>query len=265
MGMKTLGKYLSLWWKLTENSFLVSLTNRFNASLFLLGKILRFVFFAGFLLALFARTQFLSHYSVLQMMFVFLTFNFIDTVTQLFFREVYRFRPMVVSGDFDLVLVKPINPLFRALAGGADPLDLFMLIPYIGSLCYVAIRLGNLNVVHISLYLLLLMNGFFIATGFHILVLALAIITTEIDHTIMIYRDLTSMGRLPVDIYQEPLRSIITFIIPIGVMVTFPVKAFLGLLSPMSALLSLGLGIVFLLLCLRVWKYSLRQYTSASS
>jgi len=41
---------------------------------------------------------------------------------QLLFRDVYRFRPKVVSGDFDLILVKPINPLFRVLLGGADPL-----------------------------------------------------------------------------------------------------------------------------------------------
>ena len=172
---------------------------------------------------------------------------------------------MVVSGDFDLVLVKPMNPLFRALAGGADPLDLFMLVPYVGSLIYVAMRLGSLSFLNLSLYVLLLMNGFLIATGFHILVLALAIMTTEIDHTIMIYRDLTSMGRVPVDIYREPLRGIITFIIPVGVMMTFPVKAFFGLLSPFVVVLSLGLGIFFLLLCLRIWRYSLRQYASASS
>ena len=263
--MKVLKKYFFLWWKLTENSFLVSLTNRFNAALFFIGKILRFIFFIVFLFALFTKTSVIANYSLMQALFFFLTFNLIDTTTQLFFREVYRFRPMVVSGDFDLVLVKPMNPLFRALAGGADPLDLFMLVPYIGSLIYVAMRLGSLSFLNLSLYVLLLMNGFLIATGFHILVLALAIMTTEIDHTIMIYRDLTSMGRVPVDIYREPLRGIITFIIPVGVMMTFPVKAFFGLLSPFVVVLSLGLGIFFLLLCLRIWRYSLRQYASASS
>ncbi|MBI2404670.1 ABC-2 family transporter protein [Candidatus Gottesmanbacteria bacterium] len=256
--MTTLGKYLLLWWKLTENSFLVSLTNRFNAILFFIGKILRFGFFIVFLLALFTRTEFLAHYSVAQVVFFFLTFNFIDTVA-------YRFRPMVVSGDFDLVLVKPINPLFRALAGGADPLDLFMLIPYIGALIYVATRLGTVSFLSLSLYVLLLINGFLIATGFHILVLALAIMTTEIDHTIMIYRDVTSMGRVPVDIYREPLRSMLTFVIPVGVMMTFPAKAFLGFLSPVAIVVALILGMLFLLLCLRIWRYSLSLYASASS
>jgi len=250
--------------KLTANSFMTVLSSRFGAFLFLIGKTLRFVFFLIFLLTLFTQTQFLASYSQAQMLFFFLTFNFIDTVTQLLFREVYRFRPMVVSGDFDLVLIKPISPLFRALVGGADPLDLFMLIPYVGSLAYVAAGLG-VSVEGLALYLILLLNAFAIATGFHIFVLSLAILTTEIDHTVMIYRDLTSMGRVPVDIYREPLRSIITFAVPVGVMMTFPAKALLGLLSPGFVVLGCAMGIGFFLTSLLMWRYSLSRYASASS
>lgn len=263
--MKLLQKYFHLWSKLTFNSFQISFTSRFNTSIFLIGKLLRFVLFGVFLIALFTNTTFLANYTVMQMLFFYLSFNLLDTVTQLFYREVYRFRPMVVSGDFDLVLVKPINPLFRALAGGADPLDLLTLIPYIGALVYVGYRLSGFNILNIGLYLGLLLNGFLIATGFHILVLALAIVTTEIDHAIMIYRDLTSMGRVPVDIYQEPLRSVITFAIPVGIMMTFPARAFMGLLNPWLITLSLAIGIVFFAIALRIWRYALTRYASASS
>ena len=257
-------KYVHLWIKLTMNSFMTALTSRFGAVLFLIGKMLRFVFFLIFLLTLFTQTRFLASYSQTQMLFFFLTFNFVDMVTQLLFREVYRFRPMVVSGDFDLVLVKPISPLFRVLVGGADPLDLLMLIPYVVALVYVGNHLGT-TVPGVALYLLLLINSFAIATGFHIFVLSLAILTTEIDHTIMIYRDLTSMGRVPVDMYREPLRSIITFALPVGVMMTFPAKAILGLLSPWVVVASCGIGITFFWLALRMWRLSLSRYASASS
>lgn len=263
--MKSVVKYLHLWLLLTANSFMVSFTSKFNAFLFLTGKFFRFLFFAVFLLAIFGKTRILGSYTVSQMIFFFLSFNLMDTITQLFYREVYRFRPMVVSGDFDLVLVKPINPLFRALAGGADPLDLLMLIPYIGALGYVGSQIQGWTPWSLALYLLLLINGFFIATGFHIFVLALAVITTEIDHAVMIYRDLTSMGRVPVDIYQEPLRSILTFIIPVGIMMTFPAKAFLGILSPSFVVISLGIGLIFFFIATRAWQYALSQYSSASS
>lgn len=263
--MKTFIKYFYLWKKLTINSFLSVLTSRFSALLFFIGKLLRFAFFAVFIFALFSKTQLIATYTLTQALFFFLTFNLIDTTTQLFFREVYRFRQLVVTGDFDLVLIKPMNALFRALAGGADPLDLFMLIPYIGSLIYVGGLLKNATLVNVGLYIVLVCNALFIAASFHILVLALAILTTEIDHAIMIYRDLTMMGRVPVDIYREPLRSIITFVIPVGIMMTFPVKVFLGLLSPVWVLLSFGLGIIFFVVCLRTWRFALSKYASASS
>jgi len=263
--MQSLKKYFMLWQKLTVNSFLISLTSRFNASIFLLGKIMRFGFFIVFLLAIFTNTRFLANYSVLQTIFFFLSFNLVDNVTQLFFREAYRFRPLIVTGQFDLILVKPMNPLFRALAGGADPLDLIMLIPFIGALVFVGSKIGNVTMISLLSYTVLLINGFLIATAFHILVLALAILTTEIDHTVMIYRDLTSMGRVPIDIYQEPLRSILTFVIPVGMMMTFPAKAFLGLMSLPFIIISLAFGTIFFLICLRFWRYALSQYTSASS
>lgn len=264
MTVRGIEKYIHLWTKLTANSFMSVLSSRFGAALFLIGKTLRFVFFLVFLLTLFTQTEFLASYTALQMLFFFLTFTFIDTVTQLFFREVYRFRPMVVSGDFDLVLIKPVSPLFRVLMGGADPLDLLMLIPYAGSLIYVAVQLG-VTVPGVVLYFLLIANAFAIAAGFHIVVLSLAILTTEIDHTVMIYRDVTSMGRVPVDIYREPLNSIITFAIPVGVMMTFPAKAMLGLLSPRFVIIGCLIGVGFLLISLSVWRYSLSRYASASS
>lgn len=263
--MKELQRYFSLWLKLTNQSFMRELLDRWNAGLFLVGKVLRFVFFTIFLLALFAKTPDIGGYSRYQMVFFFLTFNLLDTTAQLFYREVYRFRPMVVSGDFDLVLTKPMSALFRALAGGADPLDFYMLFLYIALLIYVTVQMGVVSVLHVLIYLALLVNAFVIATGFHIVVLALAIVTTEVDHAIMIYRDLTMMGRVPVDIYHQPVRAILTFAIPVGLMMTVPAKALMGLLSPWMIAASFILGMVFFLLCLRAWRYALSQYSSASS
>jgi ABC-2 type transport system permease protein len=73
------------------------------------------------------------------------------------------------------------------------------------------------------------------------------------------------MGRFPVDIYKQPLRNIITFIIPIGIMITFPAKALMGLLSPQWIVLSFTIAAVLLMISLTFWRYALRQYTSASS
>ena len=120
-------KYLKVWFQLAHISFAEQLATRFSSILFLIGKIARFALFLVFLVSLTARSGGLSGYTKDQAIVFFLVFNLADIFTQLFFRGVYFFRQKVVSGEFDFFLVKPMNPLFRIMAGYTDFLDLITL------------------------------------------------------------------------------------------------------------------------------------------
>lgn len=262
--MRKIKYYWRIWWLLTRDSFSVVLGQRLALLFFLLGKILRFVFFIGFLYFLVVGTSGLAGYTSNQAIFFFLVFNLMDVLAQFFFREVYRFRPKIITGDFDLTLVKPANALFVSLMGGADFIDFLTIPPLLIAIYYVA-SLLHPTFPQVLLFLLLTINGLLIATAFHIAVLAMGIITLEIDHTVMIFRDLTSFGRFPVDIYKQPIAGILTYLIPIGIMITFPAKALMGLISTGGILISLFVGIAAFFLAIRFWKYALTKYTSASS
>jgi ABC-2 type transport system permease protein len=188
----------------------------------------------------------------------------IDVLSQFFFREVYRFRPKIVTGDFDLTLAKPANSLFVSLLGGADIIDFLTIPPLLLAIWYVG-SLLHPSFSSVMYFAILLINGLIIAAAFHIAVLALAIISLEIDHTIMIYRDITSFGRFPIDIYKQPIQGILTYLIPVGVMITFPAKALIGLVSPLGIITSLFVGVAAIFVSLRFWNYALTKYTSASS
>lgn len=249
---------------MSKNAFLAVLSQRIGFTIFLIGKVLRISLFFVFVVFILKGVNSLAGYNLNQTLFFFLTFNLIETISQFLFREVYRFRPLIVSGSFDLVLTKPVSALFRSLMGGADVID-FVTIPF---LVMAVIYIGKLlspSTLGTLYYVLLLFNGLILATAFHIAVLALGIITLEIDHTIMIYRDLTSLARFPVDIYKEPLRGILTFLIPIGIMITLPAKALMGLASFWGVIWSCGLGGIFMFLAIKFWNFALTKYTSASS
>lgn len=249
---------------MSRNSFSMIIDQKLALSVFLIGKIFRFIFFFGFLYFLLLGTKTLAGYSSNQVIFFFLTFNIIDVISQFLFREVYRFRPMIINGDFDLVLVKPLNALFRVLMGGADIIDLVTIPPLICLTVYVGFLLHP-TVLSTFLYVLLVLNGFLIATAFHIIVLSFAIVTLEVDHTIMIYRDLTSLGRLPVDIYKQPLQGFLTYLVPVGIMITLPAKAIMGMVGPTGILIAFFIGILAVFVALRFWNYALTKYSSASS
>ncbi len=235
---------------------------RLGILFFILGKFLRFLMFFFFVYFLISKTKALKGYGVDQAVFFYLTFNIIDTITQLLFREVYRFRPLVVSGELDTVLIKPFHPFLRILVGGVDFMDLLMLFPYLFLTLFFASKLGPLSAANLFLYLGLLINALVIAASFHVSVLALGVLTTEVDHTIMIYRDLTSLGRFPMEIYKEPIRGIFTFIVPVGIMMSFPSKALLGLLSPWLILFSFLMSFLLLLASLRFWNMAIKKYQS---
>lgn len=258
-------KYFVIWWTLTSNASQTAFASRFGAIIFLLGKFLRFGFFFFFLFILLSKTNSLAGYTSKQVFFFYLTFNLVDSIPQMFFREVYRFRQQVISGDFDYYLVKPISVLFRAIIGGADILDIPLTALSIGLLIYIGSQLPGLTTFHVVMYIVLLMNALVIAFSFHVFVVSLGILTTEVDNAIMLYRDFTQMGRFPVDIYKQPLRGILTFVIPIGIMMTVPAKIFIGLFSWQIIVAAISIGIASVLFSLFFWRHALNSYSSASS
>lgn len=258
-------KYLKVWLRFAINGFQSQLSVRWSLFIFLLGKVFRFGVFTFFIILLLNKTRALAGYNLNQTIFFFLSFNLIDIISQLLFREVYRFRQTVISGNFDFYLIKPINALFRSLFGGPDLIDFITLIPLLGAIIYFMNHLQINDPINIFIYLVLLLCGLLIALSIHILVLCLAIITMEIDQAILMYRDIVALGRFPIDIYGELLRALLTFIVPVGIMMTFPTKALLGLLSPLMILYSIFFSLIIFYFSLKIWSHSLKQYTSASS
>lgn len=263
--IKAFMKNLKIWLLYTTYAFQQILANRALMSVFLFGKFARIFMFLVFLFFVFQGASNLAGYSRVQILFFYLAFNFIDSLGQFFFREVYRFRPLVVSGNLDLVLTKPYNPLLKVLLGGADLMDLIMLSLITSALIWLGIIGFSADLWMWTIFLFLCLNSLILAAAFHIFVLGLGIVTVSIDHLIMIYRDLTALMRIPVDLYIEPLRSFLTFVLPLGIMFTFPPKVLMGLLSWQLIALSFILGLVTLYLSLLFWRWSLRHYQSASS
>jgi len=258
-------KNFRVWYLYSINSFQRTLTNRFITLIFIVSKFIRIAMFLFFLDLLLQGVSSLAGYTREQIIFFYLSFNLIDTGSQFLFRNVYSFRPLIVSGDLDLILLKPINPLIRVLLGGMDIMDGIMLLIILAVVVYFGVTSLSVPAFFWLGYFLLIVNSIFISAAFHIFVLGFGVVTTSVDHLILIYRDLTSLMRIPVDVYIEPLRSLLTFVIPLGVMYTFPPKFLIGLLSWQFIVLSFVLSVVFVFISLVFWRRCLRSYQSASS
>lgn len=161
--------YFKIWFLMAKNAFLGWSVTRNVFTVFLLGKLVRYISYFGFLYFLVKGSNGLLGYSQNQALFVTATYVFIDTFSQFLFRHVYSFRGLVISGDFDQILIKPINPLFRVLMGGPDPIDFVTLPPIIAVLIWIGSSMHP-SAIQIFSYFLLLVNAFIISTAFHIIV-----------------------------------------------------------------------------------------------
>ena len=256
--------YIKIWFVYLKNSLMGWLINRTVLLIFLFGKLVRYVAYFGFLYFLLNGSGGIMEYNQNETFLFTATFVLVDVLSQFLFRNVYSFKQLITTGDFDLVLVKPVNALFRSLMGNPDPIDLVTIPPIFLIVIYLIVQLSppTLNIVY---YIFLILNGLLISAAFHIFVLGLGIITTEVDNTIMAYRDISSMARFPIDIYGKNIGAVLTYLIPIGVMITIPVKSLIGDLNLYTVLLSIVFGGFLFFISLKFWNFALKKYTSASS
>ena len=259
-------RYFRLWTRMAAMSVQMQLAYPVGSMGFLIGKFIRVGFFFAFIVAVFSHTESLGGFSLVEMALFFLTFNLVDMAAQIFFRGVYGARRTVAEGDFDFYLIQPCSPLFRMALTTVDFLDVATILPVLAMIGVVFAKLpGGIGAWNYLLYILLTLNGVGIAFAIHVLVAAMAVRTQELENTIWIYRDITAMGKFPVDLYGETTRWVLTLVVPIGVMTTFPAKALLGTLSPGWATFSFMLCAASLAGASWFWLDSVSRYTSSSS
>lgn len=233
---------------------------------FVIGKVVRFLLYFWFVFSVASQTKMISGYTPVQIVSFFLVFTIIDSLTQLIFRGVYLFRPLVVSGDFDLDLLKPLPSFFRPLFGRFDLADFLTIFPFLGFSVWFMVKNSLVNgLTGLFSFLLLLMVSFILTFAFHLFVCAICVLTMEIDYLIWVYRDLTAMARFPTDIYHGFVRFLVTFVIPVVLIITFPAKGLLGLLSWQSITVAIAVSLILAYFSLKFWYWSLKRYTSASS
>lgn len=260
-------RYFRIWRRLAVMSFMVQAESFISSFGYLLGKLTRIGFFLFFLFSIFKHTDALVGYTLPEVALFFLTFNIVDIVAQLFFRGIYGIRSLIREGDFDYFLIQPANVLFRVAFQTVDFLDVITILPVFIITFYTMRHIGGpaIPAFRWFLYGLLALNGLVIAFAIHIMVASLAVLTQEMENTIWIYRDLMTLGRFPSDIYASPMRAILTFIVPVAVMVSFPAKAFLGKLATGWMIQAFFMAMTSLALSLWFWRFATRRYTSVSS
>ena len=177
-----------------------------------------------------------------------------------------RMSEHVRLGTLDYILTKPVDSQFLVsfrnlgVYNWADPL-LGLGLAAVGLR-----RLGHLPApLDMLQFALLLGAGAVLLYGFNLLLQTLTIWLVNVQEIDTIVMGLLETGRFPVTFYRGWLRVLLTFVIPVAFITTFPAQALLGRAQPWVTPVALLLAAVSLAVASSFWRYALRHYSGASA
>lgn len=168
-------------------------------------------------------------------------------------------------GTFDYTLLRPVDIQFLA---STRHWRLFSLLDLLLGLVVLVVAVVNLHDPLTTAHLI----GFLVALGSG--TLALYAILMAFSGLVFwspgflfswVFNGLFQMARYPVGLYPNKLRLLLTWIVPVGVMTTFPAQALTGDLPPALLVSSLVFSIGLVIGASILFRAGIRRYASASS
>ena len=163
------------------------------------------------------------------------------------------------EGSFEVVLLRPVNPLFFLIASNFDTGSFGLII---GGGVMFAIAIAHVELASaaaVPQFLLLFTAGFAVMTGFQLIMAAASFKWVGNSRLPDILDSVITFGKYPVSIFPKAVQSIITFIIPVGMIGFYPASALLGRLDP-SALISVIPCIAFMFFGIWLYHYMVKLY-----
>jgi len=196
------------------------------------------------------------------------TFSLINGLNMLiYFFGILGIPGKIRSGDLDLYLTKPVNPLFRLTFENINPGSAPLLIFSAGIIAYGVSVLGiEVSVPLIIGYVVLTLLMTLLYYDMEVILRTLPFFfigTSAIDR---LEGNLLELNfKVPGVIYQGIFKIIFYFILPYGIMATIPTQALSRTLTMGGLLQALGVVVFFTIFALWFWKLGLKHYKSASS
>lgn len=189
-----------------------------------------------------------------------------DALFTIFFqRNFWNFSDLVNKGELDILLTKPVHPLFLALTRWINISAVFNFILGISITIYFADAAGFAGGIAWAFVPLWLLVGVAAATVLRFSFCVWTFWTERSWALSILYYQFFSFATKPDPIYPNWIRYVILTVLPFAFIGSVPARALLKGLSATEVIWIFGVLGGFLLLNSFLWKKGLKRYQSASS
>jgi ABC-2 type transport system permease protein len=170
------------------------------------------------------------------------------------------------TGTLDFVLIKPADAQFLVSTSRFAPWKIFDILASVAMVIVAFHRMGRSpDAHHVALALAMLVAAVLVLYSIWILVVCAAFWVVRLDNLSYLFSSIFDAARWPLNVFPGVWRVVFTFVIPLGLMTTYPAQAILGSLETPKALAALTGALAFAVMARLIWRRAIGHYTSASS
>lgn len=266
--LRIVHKYLRVLHVMAKISLMTSLSSRGTFFIGVFAKMLRAVLVVVFFQAIFFNVSSFAGWSfdeIILLTTIYLTFEIIVVIT--FHRNLaYWFPDLLLRGEFDLALIRPISPLFFVSFRIIDWFDITSLPPIIILWWYVFTRTGFVfTAPDFALFLVFLFLGIVLYFGLMIFLGGVAFWTINPQGVGRLMERIFMAGRYPASAFTGKVRAVLLFILPVSLFATLPAEILLHRFDFSYLIFAIIVTLLVFFGSLWFWKFALKHHSSASS
>ena len=199
-----------------------------------------------------------NFYEVLLMQSIFILSQGFASI--MFSNVLWTTLQLIREGSFEIVLLKPMNPLFFLISTNFDAESIGLIIGGGVLFIFSLTRIEIISLAAIPQFLLLFVSGFAVMAGINLIMAATSFKWVGNSRIPEIFNSILAFGQYPVSILPKAIKGIVTFIIPVAMIGFYPASALLGrmdaifLIAVVPCFLFLYIGVMMYLYMIRLYE-----------
>jgi len=215
----------------------------------------------------FSKTDSLAGWRPPELLAIVGVYTLVSGLTQLVIRpSLARFMEDVRLGTLDFMLTKPVD---GQVLVSMRQIEVWKLIDVVVGLVVLAVAITQLGAsvgaAEAVAFLVALLAGVTIIYSFLLILATCAFWFVRLDNILNIFQSMYEAGRWPIGIYPPWLRTVLTFLVPIGFAITVPTEGLVGRLTSPNLLGAMALAVALPIVARVFWRIGVRHYSGASA
>jgi ABC-2 type transport system permease protein len=189
------------------------------------------------------------------------------SLAEMFLRGFDLFASTISNGEFDRILLRPRSTILLVVSGKIEFTRFGRMLQAILMLSYgISSSKINWDVSKVFTVILMIIGGTVIFGCLFVIYASICFFTLEGLEFMNILTDgAREYGKYPLDIYGKGVLRFCTFLVPYTLFQYYPFLYLIGRTQHWQYLFLPIVGCLFLIPCLGLWRYGVRQYKSTGS